>query len=85
MTVPARSSSGPPLLPGFTAASVCTSVALPLWRRALTMPRVTVFCSVPSADPIAKTSWPTRSPAAVPIGIVAWPGAALGTFSTAMS
>jgi hypothetical protein len=49
MTCPLRSSSGPPLLPGLMAASVWMSVTLPAWRMALTMPRVTVFESEPSA------------------------------------
>ena len=48
-------------MPGLAAASVCTSVAPRLSRTPLTMPRVTLFCSMPSADPIAITSWPGRS------------------------
>ena len=55
-----RSSSGPPLLPGLIAASVCSRTTRPAWRRALTMPRVTVFCR-PSAEPMAITSWPVRT------------------------
>ena len=41
---------------------------------ALTIPRVTVFCSTPSARPIAITSWPGRAAIAVPIGTTVWPG-----------
>ena len=58
ITRPLRSSIGPPLLPGLAAASDCTSVTPPLVRSPLTMPRDTLFCSVPSAEPITITSWP---------------------------
>ena len=72
-TLPARSTSGPPLLPGLIAASVWIAgyvVALPcpseptLTGRlsALTMPLVTVD-SRPNGEPIATTASPTlRSP-----------------------
>ena len=66
ITLPARSTSGPPLFPGLMAASVWISVTLPACRTPLTMPRVTVFCSTPRADPMATTSWPDRTPAADP-------------------
>ena len=49
------------------------------------MPRVTVFCSIPSADPIATTSWPTRTVAADPSGIVAWPADGFAILSSATS
>ena len=56
MTRPFRSRSGPPLLPGLIAASVCTNVAGPAVRIPLMIPRVTVFSSSPNAKPIAITS-----------------------------
>ncbi len=66
ITRPAESSSGPPELPGFSAASVCTTssirrpvVARRLRPSALTTPAVTVH-SKPNGLPIATTSWPTR-------------------------
>ena len=72
-TLPSRSTSGPPLLPGLIAASVWIAgyvVVLP-WpssptstgrSSALTMPLVTVD-SRPNGEPIATTAWPTsRSP-----------------------
>ena len=43
ITSPRKLTSGPPLLPGLIAASVCTSVRPPTVRTALTIPRVTVF------------------------------------------
>jgi hypothetical protein len=55
ITSPLRVMSGPPLLPGLIAASVCTSVSASTFLTALTMPRVTVFCS-PSGAPSAITS-----------------------------
>ncbi len=74
-TRPDRSSSGPPLLPGLMAASVCTRTTAPTCRSALTMPRVTVFCR-PSGDPIAMTSCPIRASRDDASGKVAWPGRA---------
>ena len=68
MTAPFLLSKGPPLLPGLIAASVCTSVAPPTSRRPLTMPRLTVFWRNPSGVPIAITSSPMRTLAAVPSG-----------------
>ena len=58
-TAPDLFTSGPPLLPGLMAASVCTRVSPPEARTAETMPRVTVPCSMPSAEPTASTSSPT--------------------------
>ena len=50
-----------------------------------TIPRVTVFCSTPSADPMATTSWPARMPLADPergtIGLIG--RAAMTSLSTA--
>ena len=66
ITLPSRSTSGPPLLPGLIAASVWISVTLPACLTPLTIPRVTVFCRTPSADPMATTSWPDRTLAADP-------------------
>ncbi len=68
-TWPARSTSGPPLLPGLIAASVWIAgyVVLLPWpseptstgrSSALTMPLVTVDSS-PNGEPIATTPWPT--------------------------
>ena len=53
------------------------SVIDPAWRTALTMPRVTVFESTPSAEPTAITSWPTRAPVAEPRRSVGCAGFAL--------
>ena len=63
ITSPLRLNSGPPELPGFTAASVWMNgtAASPGSERALalTMPEVTVF-SRPNGAPIATTHSPTR-------------------------
>src|SRR6478672_2369109 len=75
-TWPARSTNGPPELPGLIAASVCTalmydeasdpvSLVVTGRLRALTMPEVTVEDS-PSGEPNATTWSPTRSRVAVP-------------------
>ena len=71
-TRPLESSSGPPELPGFTAASVC--ITLEIWCpelvgkrrcRALITPKVSDW-SNPNGLPIAKANWPTlRSEAQV--------------------
>src|SRR5919202_1822871 len=65
MTLPLRSTSGPPLLPWLIAASVCrmpVSVGpLGSWRvrpTALMMPSVTEFSKDPSGLPMASTVWP---------------------------
>ena len=68
ITRPDRSINGPPLLPGLMAASVWISMTPLAFRTALTIPRVTVFCSTPSADPIAITSCPARADDHEPIG-----------------
>jgi hypothetical protein len=67
MTFACVSTSGPPELPGFRAASVWMtfSIMRPSFARsdrpvALTTPVVTVEWN-PSGSPIAMTSWPTRS------------------------
>src|SRR6266705_2546739 len=67
-TRPCRSTSGPPLFPGFTAASVwMTGSPSPgqrvrFLRRELTTPDVTVGPpGSPSGLPIARTGWPTLS------------------------
>ena len=84
-TLPLRSINGPPLLPGLTAASVWTSVAVGVWRMPLTMPRVSVFWNKPSADPIANTSCPTRASVVAPIVNVGCFGSAGEIFNTATS
>ena len=64
-TRPARSTSGPPELPGLIAASVCSASITALLSeppvvgrcRALTMPSVTVPFR-PSGEPTATTVWP---------------------------
>ena len=84
-TLPVRSINGPPLLPGLTAASVWTSVAVGVWRMPLTMPRVSVFWNKPSADPIANTSCPTRASVVAPIVNVGCFGSAGEIFNTATS
>ena len=84
-TLPVRSINGPPLLPGLTAASVWTSVAVGVWRMPLTMPRVSVFWNKPSADPIANTSCPMRASAVAPIVNVGCFGSAGEIFNTATS
>ena len=68
ITSPRESTSGPPELPGLSAASVWTtsSIRRPLYARrlrpsALTTPAVTV-CWKPYGLPIAIASWPTRKP-----------------------
>jgi len=67
MTPPRASTSGPPLLPGLSAASVWMTLSTRwpvmlrrLRPRALTTPAVTVD-SKPRGLPMATTSWPTRS------------------------
>ncbi len=72
MTMPLESSSGPPLLPGFKAASVwitlstkCPVMLRSVRPRALMTPAVTVE-SKPKGLPIATTNWPTRKPADSP-------------------
>ena len=85
ITVPLRSSIGPPLLPGLAAASVCTSVAPPAVRRPLTMPRETLFCNVPSAEPMTMISCPGFSEWALPIGITTCDADGVATFRIAMS
>ena len=42
ITLPLSSISGPPLLPGFTAASDCIKLNPPIVRNPLTFPLVTV-------------------------------------------
>ena len=76
-TLPSRSTSGPPLLPGLIAASVWIAgyvVVLP-WPSsptltgrlsALTMPLVTVD-SRPNGEPMATTAWPIFSSSDEPI------------------
>ena len=66
MTLPSRSASGPPLLPGLMAASVCTrpsrTKSVPGSGRpsALMTPMDTVGApGSPRALPIARTNWPT--------------------------
>ena len=71
-TQPNASSSGPPLLPGFSVASVCSNASS--LRLAEIMPRVTVMScpsSEPKGNPIAITSSPTRisSESPNPIGV----------------
>ena len=71
MTWPSRLNSGPPELPGFTAASVWMKVTnecrchpaadAPM---ALTTPAVTLF-SKPNGEPMAITHWPGRSCAGI--------------------
>ena len=85
ITRPARSTSGPPLFPGLIAASVWISVTLPTCRSALTIPRVTVFESTPSAEPTAMTSWPARAPATEPSRSVGCVGFGFDTCSRARS
>ena len=65
-TSPRLVTSGPPELPGFSAASVCTSCSISRPDRerserpsALTTPAVTV-CWNPYGLPIAMTTWPGR-------------------------
>ncbi len=74
MSRPARSSSGPPELPGLMAASVCT--ASTMWvpkpvrmsrPRAEMTPAVRVW-SRPNGLPMAMTIWPTCRLAEVPRG-----------------
>ena len=72
ITSPLRFTSGPPLLPGLMAASVWMSVTGPALRTALTIPRVTVFESTPSAEPTAMTSSPTRAPDTEPSVSTGW-------------
>ena len=64
---PALSASTPPLLPGLSAASVCTTSSITRpdavgseRPSAETMPAVTLPAR-PSGLPSATTSWPTRS------------------------
>ncbi len=61
-TLPSRSSSGPPELPGLMEASVWMKLSkgpAPMMRPlALTMPMVTVFCR-PKGLPMATTHSPT--------------------------
>ena len=85
ITSPSRVTSGPPLLPGLMAASVCTSVTPPTARTALTMPRVTELCRTPSGEPTAITSWPLRTRAAEPSGSTCCDTSGFRTRSTAMS
>ena len=63
-TWPVASTRGPPLLPGFTGASVWTYTAassgLSCRATALTTPMVTVFRR-PSGEPKASTTWPCFS------------------------
>ena len=72
MTSPREDTSGPPELPGLSAASVwiTSSISRPVLERsdrpsADTTPAVTVD-SKPSGLPIATTSWPRRSPLELP-------------------
>src|SRR3954452_7069976 len=68
---PEQSVSGPPLLPGLMAASVCTALTSVLgWLpcptstyrlRALTTPAVIVPLS-PNGEPAATTGWPAGRP-----------------------
>ena len=73
---PLLSSNGPPLFPGFIAASVCTTLRIgrpvfPLGSslpKPLTIPVVSVW-SKPNGFPIAKTFWPTCNDDDRPSGI----------------
>ena len=72
ITSPREETSGPPELPGLSAASVwmTSSISRPVRERserprADTTPAVTVD-SKPSGLPIATTSWPRRSPLELP-------------------
>ena len=72
---PAESSSGPPELPGLIAASVCTTprTSRLLGRRQPPVERADHAGRQrprqPNGLPMAKTDWPTRRSAEVPIGI----------------
>ena len=85
ITCPSRFNSGPPLLPGLMAASVCSTTVEPARRIALTMPRVTVFWKTPSANPMAITSWPARTLLTVPSGSTGCDAAPLSTRTIARS
>jgi hypothetical protein len=78
-TRPAPSTSGPPELPGFSGASVCTTLSMRRPERArsvrpsaLTMPAVTVHWK-PKGLPMATTICPTRSLAEEPSRACACP------------
>src|SRR5438105_277897 len=86
ITSPFMLKSGPPELPGFTAASVwMNGTYVPSGSEravALTMPAVAVF-SKPNGEPIASTHSPTRSLAGSPSFTAGRPLASI--FTTAMS
>ena len=90
ITRPRLSSSGPPLLPGLSAASVWITLST-RWPvmlrkvrpRALTTPAVTVE-SKPNGLPIATTSWPTRRPADSPSCACGNPDASACTTATSV-
>ena len=84
-TWPWRFSSGPPLLPGLMAASVCSITVRSARRTALMMPRVTLFWNTPSARPMAITSCPGRTSLTVPSGSTGCEGGALSTRTIARS
>ena len=72
ITLPSRSISGPPLLPGFIAASVCNRSTPFTVLIEDTMLRVTVrlLPNLPTrGKPSARTSSPTRTPAGFPTAI----------------
>ena len=75
ITLPCALNSGPPELPGLTAASVWmngTSRSSTLRDLAETMPAVTL-CSKPKGEPMAATGSPTRTAAGLPIATVGRP------------
>ena len=90
ITRPRLSSSGPPLLPGLSAASVWITLST-RWPvmlrkvrpRALITPAVTVE-SKPNGLPIATTSWPTRRPADSPSCACGNPEASACTTATSV-
>ncbi len=90
MTRPRLSSSGPPLLPGLSAASVWMTLSTrwpvmlrKLRPRALTTPAVTVE-SKPNGLPMATTSCPTRSSDELPSVACGSPDASAWTTATSV-
>ena len=65
MTLPARSRSGPPLLPGLIAVSV--------WMRLLSIVPSWTWMLRPSAEMIPLVTESVNSPRGLPMAIASWP------------
>ncbi len=87
MTLPLRSRSGPPLLPGLMAASVWIRSSRPPLLTSIdrfrpeTTPVVTLFVYSPSGLPIAMTLWPCLRALLSPSGAVGSPVASTLTIA----